>query len=94
MIACMGALLVWAPLQWAINRWVTKISAHGNRGLLHRVAARQAGRTRVILLVLLGLIVLTLWARVVTRNHTVPQVIMGVLVGALPVLIVFPVVIA
>ena len=47
----------------------------------------------VILIVLTALVILTLWARVVTRNHTLTQVIMGVLVGALPVLVVFPVVV-
>ncbi len=91
-IACVGALAVWMPLQWAINRYVTKISAHAAvaagcyTGLL--VLGKLANP--VILIVLTALVILTLWARVVTRNHTLTQVIMGVLVGALPVLVVFP----
>ncbi len=94
LIACMGALLVWAPLQWAINRWVTKISAHAAVAAGCFTGLLMLGKLAnpVILLVLLGLIVLTLWARVVTHNHTHTQVIMGVLVGALPVLVVFPLV--
>lgn len=93
LIACMGALALWIPLQWAINRWVTKISAHaavaagGFTGLL--MLGKLANP--VILIMLAALVILTLWARVVTRNHTLSQVIMGVLVGALPVLVVFPV---
>ncbi|MEO8396275.1 MAG: hypothetical protein ABI700_25005, partial [Chloroflexota bacterium] len=43
---------------------------------------------------LFALVIITLWARVITRNHTIPQVILGVLVGVLPVLLVFPLVLA
>lgn len=92
LIASVATLAVWAPLQWAINRWMTKISTH---------AAVAAGCFTTLLLLgkvgnpllqilLLILVVLTLWARIVTRNHTIPQVVMGALVGVVCVLLIFP----
>jgi hypothetical protein len=92
LLASVATLVVWIPLQWAINSWVTKISTH---------AAVAAGCFTTLLvlgkleppLLQIGLAVLvaiTLWARVVTRNHTLPQVVLGVLVGVLPVLLIFP----
>jgi membrane-associated phospholipid phosphatase len=32
------------------------------------------------------------YARIVTRNHTLQQVVLGAIIGTLPVLIVFPLV--
>jgi len=91
LIASVGALAVWVPLQWGINTWVTKISGH---------AAVAAGcfTTLVILDKLeLGLIAIAfllvlaaIWARLVTKNHSAVQIILGVLVGTLPVLVIFP----
>jgi len=91
LIASVAALAVWVPLQWAINTWVTKISGH---------AAVAAGcfTTLVILDKLeLGLIAIAfllvlaaIWARLVTKNHSAVQIILGVLVGTLPVLVIFP----
>lgn len=93
-IACVGALAVWIPLQWTINRYVTKISAHAAVAVGCFTGLLMLGKLAnpVILIVLTVLVILTLWARVVTRNHTLTQVILGVLVGALPVLVVFPVI--
>lgn len=94
LVACVATLAVWLPVQWALNHWVTKVSAHAAvvtgcfvaLMLLGKVANPPLG------LLLLIVVLITLWARVVTRNHTIPQVLLGVLVGALPVLIVFPLV--
>lgn len=92
LMASIAALAVWIPLQGAINTWVTKISGHAAVAAGCYTGLLLLGRleTPVIQALLLGLVMLTLWARVVTRHHTIRQVILGVLVGALPVLVVFP----
>jgi hypothetical protein len=92
LIACLAALAVWVPLQLLINTFVTKLSAH---------AAVAAGCYTTLLLLgrldsqwlqvgLLALVVLTLWSRIATRNHSLSQVVLGLLLGTLPVLLVFP----
>lgn len=91
LITSVATLAVWVPMQWAVNRWVTKISGHAAVAVGCFTALLLAGKLSFpVLMTLLFLICLTLWARVVTRNHTVPQVILGVLVGMIPVLVVFP----
>lgn len=92
LVASVATLAAWVPLQWAINTWVTKISAHAAVAagcLTTLIILRKAG-TPLVIALLLVLVVLTIWARIVTRHHTLSQVILGILVGALPVLIVFP----
>lgn len=96
LVACIATLAVWLPMQWAVNNWVTKISAHAAVAtgcffaliLLGKVANPLLG------LIMLAVVVIMLWARVVTRNHTISQVLLGILVGALPVLIIFPLVLS
>lgn len=94
LVASIGAMAVWIPLQWAINRYVTKISMHSAIATGSFMTLLMAGKLVHPALVIgyLIIVLLTLWSRIETRNHTLPQVIMGVLVGALPVLIVFPLV--
>lgn len=94
LIASVGALILWLPLQGAINTWVTKISGHASVAMGCYCGLLLLGRleTPLVQLTLLLLVVLTLWARVVTHHHTIRQVVLGVLVGALPVLMVFPLV--
>lgn len=93
-VAVVADLAVWLPLQGGINRYVTKVSGHAAVAAGSLMMLLMAGKlTNPLIFILLGaLVILVLWARVVTRHHTVTQVIMGVLVGALPVLVVFPVV--
>lgn len=89
---CMAALIVWLPVQLVINTYFTKVSTH---------VAVVAGCTTGLLLLgkldtpplqltALVVIALTIWARVTTRNHTVGQVLLGLLVGTGSVLAVFP----
>ena len=96
LIACLTTLAVWLPVQFEINAYITKLSAH---------AAVAAGCYTGLLLLgkltnplvqwgLLVFVAVTVWARVTTRNHSVAQVILGLLVGTLPVLIVFPLVLS
>jgi hypothetical protein len=92
LIACTATLAIWLPLQWAVNRWVTKVSAHAAVATGCFVALVILGKVSnpLVLVLLIACVILTLWARVVTRNHTLPQVLLGVLVGGLPVIIIFP----
>ena len=91
--ACMAALLVWVPLQAAINARITKVSTH--------VAVVTGCVTALFMLGILNqpvswiaavfVIAATAWARITTRNHTLTQVALGVFTGMLPVLVTFPV---
>lgn len=88
---CLAALIVWLPVQLLINTYYTKISTH-----VAVVAGCSAGLWMLgklsipLQIVAVTVIVLTIWARVTTRNHTVPQVLLGLAVGAGSVLAVFP----
>ena len=92
LIASLTALAVWLPFQLVINTFVTKVSAHTAvmagcySGLLF-LGRLDSWELRIGVLLLVLAVV---WARVVTKNHTATQVIMGLVVGVLPVLVVFP----
>lgn len=92
LVACIVALLVWLPLQLVINTHVTKVSTHTAVVTGCMTGLLMLGELNSFLLVTgaLVVVVLTIWARVVTRHHTWQQVAMGILTGAIPVLIVFP----
>jgi hypothetical protein len=88
---CLAALIVWLPAQFFVNAYYTKVSTHVAvaagccTGLL--LLGRLDGLLLPAALVIIGL---TAWARITTRNHTPAQVLLGVLVGAGSVLVVFP----
>ena len=92
LVACIVALLIWLPLQLVINTYVTKVSTHAAVVTGCVTGLFLLGELNSLLLVAAALtvVVLTLWARVVTRHHTRQQVALGILTGAIPVLIVFP----
>ncbi len=92
LIASLTTLLIWVPAQMVINAYVTKISAHAGVIAGCSMALLLTGKLThpFWLVALLFVVLITLWSRVATRNHTVPQVVMGFLLGALPVLLVFP----
>ncbi len=94
LVASIGAMVVWIPMQWAINRYVTKISMHSAVATGSFMTLLMAGKLVHPALVIgyLIIVLLTLWSRIETRNHSVLQVMMGALGGVLPVLIVFPLV--
>lgn len=96
LIASVSTLAVWAPLQLAINAWVTKISTHAAvaAGCFTGLVVLGKAGPPLVEIVLLTLVVITLWARVVTLNHTVSQVLFGALLGAGLVLMIFPLVLA
>lgn len=92
LIACVATLAVWLPMQWAVNHWITKVSAHAAvvTGCFVALVLLGKATNPFVALILLVCVMTTLWARIITRNHTIPQVLLGVLIGALPVLIIFP----
>ena len=96
LIACFVTLVIWAPIQLLINRYVTKISTHTGVVAACSTGLLLAGKLNhpVLLVLMIVIAVATLWSRVETKNHTVSQVIMGFLVGALAVLIVFPLILS
>lgn len=91
--ACIVALLIWLPLQLVINTWVTKVSTHAAVIVGCLTGLLLLGKLDHVLLLIgaVAAVALTLWARMVTRHHTWQQVALGSLTGALPVLIVFPI---
>lgn len=92
LIACLITLILWAPLQLLINRYITKISTHAGviaacgTGLL--LAGKMHHPALIAFFVLIA--ATTMWSRIETKNHTLLQVVLGFLVGAMSVLIAFP----
>ncbi len=94
LIACLLALLVWIPFQLFINQMLTKISIHVAviSGCLTGLLVLNKLESPILKLLAIVIVVLTAWARIKTKNHTRLQVVLGAVVGCLPVLIVFPLV--
>lgn len=94
LIACLLALLVWIPFQLFINQTLTKISIHVAviSGCLTGLLVLNKLESPILKLLAIIIVVLTAWARIKTKNHTRLQVVLGAVVGCLPVLIVFPLV--
>lgn len=93
LMSCLAALALWLPIQLLINHYFTKISTHTAVVAGCFTALLLLGKLNDPLLfgVSLGISLLTIWARVVTKNHTLLQVGLGFLVGAGTVLLVFPI---
>jgi hypothetical protein len=91
LVSSLVALAIWAPLQLTINTFITKISAHAAIASGCAVGLFLLGKldSPLLQLLVLAIVVITIWARVVTHNHTLLQVSLGVLVGALPPILVF-----
>lgn len=89
---CMAALIVWLPVQLAINTYFTKISTHVAVVAGCATGLLLLGKLDTLFLQLIALLIIgsTIWARVTTRNHTVTQVLLGLVVGIGSVLAVFP----
>lgn len=88
---CMATLAIWLPLQLAINHSITKISAHTAVASGCFTALVLFGKLGTVLIVAgILLIMLIAWARLMTKNHTMLQIVLGCAVGAGSVLLVFP----
>ncbi|MEZ4667749.1 MAG: hypothetical protein R3E39_07510 [Anaerolineae bacterium] len=96
LVACLIALLVWIPAQLIINQVLTKISIHTAviSGCLTGLLVLGKLDTPFLKVLAVIILISTAWARMETKNHTLPQVALGALVGSLPVLIVFPLVLS
>jgi hypothetical protein len=92
LIICLTTLALWLPLQLAINYFFTKISAHLAVISGCFTALLLLGDLSGAVLISVGIIVigLTAWARLATKNHSLLQVILGILVRTGIVFLVFP----
>ena len=92
LIVCMATLAVWLPTQLAINHYITKVSTHTAvvAGCVTALIVLGKLNTPVVVITAMAIVVLTAWARVMTRNHTLLQVLLGLAVGVGSVLVVFP----
>lgn len=92
LIASLITLVIWVPAQMLINKYVTKISAHAGVVAGCATALLLAGKLNhpVLIVLVAAIALITMWSRVETKNHTVSQVLMGFLLGVVPVLVVFP----
>lgn len=84
-------VILWTPLQFLINTFVTKASVHASLVAIAFTGLWSLGYlTHPLLFAVSLLIVLSVaWARKVTRNHTTNQLILGLLTGTLATLVAF-----
>jgi membrane-associated phospholipid phosphatase len=92
LLTCLLTLVVWLPIQAAVNHWLTKISAHAAvaSGCFFGLLVTGALSSPLLLAIGISVVVLTVWARLDAHYHTPVQIALGLVVGAVPVLIVFP----
>lgn len=84
-------VILWTPLQFLINAYVTKASIHASLVAIAFTGLWSLGYlNHPIVFVLSVLLVLAVvWARKVSRNHTTNQLILGLLTGTLATLTAF-----
>lgn len=84
-------VILWTPLQFLINSYVTKASIHASLVAIAFTGLWSLGYlNNPIMFVLSVLLVLAVvWARKVSRNHTTNQLILGLLTGTLATLTAF-----
>jgi membrane-associated phospholipid phosphatase len=92
LVVCMATLAVWLPVQLAINHSITKISTHTAvaAGCITALLLLEKLNTPIAITIGLVIVGITAWARVITKNHTLTQVLLGLVVGAGSVMLVFP----
>lgn len=92
LIASIATLAVWLPLQLAINSAFTKISTHVAVITGCLLGVLVLGKIEPLALQIAALVTIPLvaWARIVTKNHTLTQVVLGFVVAAGCVLTVMP----
>lgn len=92
-IAAVASIALWGPLQFVVNTYVTKASVHAALVSISITGLFLLGliTTWAGVILAIGVIIAAGWARMVTRNHTLTQVTLGTLLGALATLVVFAV---
>lgn len=89
--ACIAALTLWVPLQLFINEYITKVSTHAAVLAACITGLWWLGKLgspilQAVMVVITGV---TLWSRYTTKNHTIPQLLLGLVVGSGSVLLTF-----
>jgi membrane-associated phospholipid phosphatase len=81
-------LVIWVPFQSAVNARFTKISAHTAviAGIASALVAMGELNTVPLVLGAAAVVLAVGWARMVTGNHTLQQVSLGILVSVAAVL--------
>ena len=84
-------VIIWTPMQFLINTFVTKASIHASLVAISFTGLWTLGYlTQPAVFLLSVLIVIAVaWARKKTRNHTTNQLILGNLTGTLATLVAF-----
>lgn len=84
-------VILWTPLQFAINYFVTKASVHASLVAISFTGLWTLGYLAEPLLfgISLLIVIAVSWARMKTRNHTPTQIILGLLTGTLATLVAF-----
>lgn len=87
LIACTAAILLWVPLQATVNELYTKISGHAafSMGVMVGLGLMGALEAWWAKGLALTIIVLTAWARHITKHHTFQQILLGWMVAILSV---------
>lgn len=90
-IAGVASIALWAPLQFLVNTLATKASVHTALVAMSVTGLVMTGHLNTPLSIIMGIAIIVAagWARMITRNHTLAQVVIGAILGALSVLIVF-----
>ena len=91
LLVCIIALIVWIPIQLFINSVFTKISTHMAVVSGCSIALYMLDKLNHPVLAggMVIIVLLTAWARIQTKNHTLLQVMLGLLTGGGVVVIVF-----
>lgn len=84
-------VIVWTPMQFLINTYVTKASVHASLVAIAFTGLWTLGylSNPIIFLLSVLIVIAVAWARKKTRNHTTNQLILGNLTGTLATLLAF-----
>ncbi len=84
-------IILWTPLQFLINTFVTKASVHASLVAIAFSGLWSLGylSNPIIFMLSLMIVFAVAWARKVTRHHTTNQIILGLLTGTLATLLAF-----
>ena len=84
-------VILWTPMQFLINTFVTKASVHASLVAIAFSGLWSLGYLDHPVLFAISVVIVgsVAWARKVSRNHTVNQLILGLLTGTLATLLAF-----
>lgn len=87
----LATVVFWLPVQFAVNTWITKASIHTAIVSICITGLFYLGYfdTPLLKMTAILIIIAISWSRMVTRNHTLLQVSLGVFCGAASTVTVF-----